>query len=156
MADVHTEIAAGTTEKRGASIIFVNQSGQVLLFLRDDNKEIPYPNCWDILGGHVEPNETPKECIVREIREEIGLELKSPKLFNVYPMDDRTEYTFWQEADFDAHAVQLNEGQRLRWFSKGELEELSSDTIAFGFRDVILEFFRERASCSPQSRRAAL
>ena len=64
----------------GASVFFLNNDNQVLLLLRDNKKNIPFPNCWDALGGHVDPGETPLECIVREMKEEIDYELESPEL----------------------------------------------------------------------------
>src|SRR5580693_10764124 len=67
--------------KTGASIIFLNDTRQVLLLLRDNNKAIPFPNCWDLPGGHVEAGETPFECIRREMREELEMELEHPRLF---------------------------------------------------------------------------
>ncbi len=35
-------------------------------------------------GGHMEKGENPEECIVREIEEELGVKLESPKLAYVY------------------------------------------------------------------------
>ena len=32
-----------------------------------------YPDCWDLIGGHVEPDETPEDALVRECREEIAV-----------------------------------------------------------------------------------
>ena len=32
--------------------------------------------CYQLIGGHKEENETLEECLVREIKEEIGIELK--------------------------------------------------------------------------------
>lgn len=58
-------------KRGGTSIIFKNSRNEVLLFLRDDKPEIPYPNLWDIPGGHFEAGETPEACIVREMIEEI-------------------------------------------------------------------------------------
>ncbi len=33
-----------------------------------------YPGVWDVIGGHLEPGETPERALVREIQEEIGVE----------------------------------------------------------------------------------
>ncbi|GMQ79629.1 MAG: hypothetical protein BMS9Abin03_055 [Thermodesulfobacteriota bacterium] len=41
-------------KRKGTSIIFVNDKKQVLLLLRDDKPGIPYPNMWDVPGGHVD------------------------------------------------------------------------------------------------------
>lgn len=57
----------------GAGIILLNHNNEVLLLLRDDKPEIPFPNMWDIPGGKVEENETPENGIRREMDEELGL-----------------------------------------------------------------------------------
>ena len=36
----------------------------------------PYSNLWDVSVGHVEPNETIKECIIREMKEEMNIDLR--------------------------------------------------------------------------------
>ncbi|MCK7516403.1 MAG: NUDIX domain-containing protein [Ignavibacteriales bacterium] len=43
----------------GAGILLLNSNNEVLLLLRDDKVDIPFPNMWDIPGGKVEDNETP-------------------------------------------------------------------------------------------------
>lgn len=143
MWDASGDFGIKLKKKKGASIIFIDDSEEVLLFLRDDDESIPYPNLWDVLGGHVERGETPKECIVREMQEEIAIGIKKPNLFNVYDMEDRLEYTYWQRADFDIDKILLSEGQHLRWFSKSEIENMTDDDIAFGFRSVLLDFFEQ-------------
>lgn len=132
----------------GTSIIFINKNNEVLLFLRDNINSIPFPNRWDILGGHLEGNETPEECIIREMYEEIEIRLKKPKLFKKYELEDRIEFTFWRKANFDINRVKLNEGQRLKWFSEKEIIEMPDDRIAFNFKEILLEFFNHLSSNS--------
>ena len=105
-------------KRAGCSLLIVNDADQILLFLRDDTPKIPYPNMWDIPGGHVEPNETPEQCIVREMKEEMGLDIPVPDLFRVTEFPDRTEYTFWRRMNLNINEIHLTEGQRLQWFSE--------------------------------------
>ncbi len=48
---------------------------RLLVTLRDDFDWIPYPDHWDFVGGLREPGETPRETLVRETREEVGLDV---------------------------------------------------------------------------------
>ena len=128
----------------GTSIFFINDADQILLFLRDNDKSIPFPNCWDALGGHVEPRETPLECISREIKEEINVNLESPSLFNVYNLSDRIECSFLQRANFDIKKIRLREGQRLKWFTEKEISAMAAEEVAYGFKPILLEFFYQK------------
>jgi len=125
-------------KRQGCSILFVNEQSQVLLFLRDDLPHIPYPNTWDVPGGHVEEGETAAQCIVREMKEEMGLDLEGFELFSTKEFSDRTEHTFWKLANLNIDAIPLQEGQRLRWFSEGEAK---ATTLAYGFNEIVEEFY---------------
>ncbi len=123
---------------RGASIIFHNNSHQVLLVLRDNIPTIPYPGLWDVPGGHIEDNETPEECIVREMQEEIEVTVEGCTLFRVYEFSDRTEYVFMKHAEFELKKIILHEGQMLRWFSRDEAGQVE---LAYGFDKVLEDYF---------------
>ena len=126
---------------RGCSILFINDHLEVLLLLRDDIPTIPYPNMWDMPGGHVEPNETPFACIVREMKEEMDLELTGYRLFARTEFFDRIEYTFWKHANLDIDRIQLSEGQCLGWFSELKIRTIR---LAYGFNRIVDQFFSER------------
>ena len=127
-------------KRKGTSIIFVNDNSQVLLFLRDDIPDIPYPNMWDIPGGHVEDGETPEQCIVREMKEEMELTLEDFQLFSVMEFTDRVEYTFWKKANLDIQNINLHEGQKLKWFTEFEAKNTK---LAYGFNEIVDDFFRK-------------
>ena len=42
---------------------------------------------WEFPGGKLEPSETPEECIVHEIREELATEVKAEKIIGVVEYD---------------------------------------------------------------------
>ena len=122
----------------GTSIIFHNSRHEVLLVLRDDKPTIICPNMWDLPGGHVESGETAAECIVREMLEEIEVNVEGCRLFKVYEFSDRTEHVYTMNAEFDVERMVLHEGQMLRWFSRKEAEETM---LAYGFNEVVSDYF---------------
>lgn len=128
-------------KRAGTSIILQNHRNQVLLFLRDNKPEIPYPNMWDVPGGHVEKGETPEETIVREMMEEIETDVSTCRRHAIYDFPDRIEYLYFMEFEADAETIPLHEGQYLRWFTE---EEIPWDDLAFGFDLVLRDFFAGR------------
>ena len=49
---------------------------KLLTILRDDFSTSPWPNMWELPGGGREGEETPFECVQREVFEELGLKLE--------------------------------------------------------------------------------
>lgn len=66
------------TPKVGTDAAIFNEDGEILLMERSDGSG------WCLPCGFVEPNETPAEGIVREVREETGLEIKVNQLVGVF------------------------------------------------------------------------
>ena len=134
--------------KRGCGVLFHNkQKSAVLLFRRDDKSGIPFPNMLDILGGGVEPAETPEEALRREMGEELldkrtqkPYVLEGHKLFLVYTdVRDCQQHIFTKEADFAIEDVLLLEGQELVWLADAGLTP--DMKLAFGFEAVVRDFF---------------
>ncbi len=133
--------------KGGAcSMIFTNSSGCVLLYLLDQKPDIPDPNKWNLIGGHIDEDESPDDCITRELLEKIEYDLLSPSLFHIFNMPNRLEFTYTCTEDFDISKMPLHEGLELRWFSEDEFLALPANQVAFGFKPVIKFFLKERRS----------
>ncbi|MCC6919100.1 MAG: (deoxy)nucleoside triphosphate pyrophosphohydrolase [Alphaproteobacteria bacterium] len=58
-----------------AACALIDVDGRVLLAQRPPGKTLA--GLWEFPGGKVEPGETPEETLVRELREEIGIETKT-------------------------------------------------------------------------------
>jgi 8-oxo-dGTP diphosphatase len=61
-----------------AACALVDADGRVLLAQRPEGKQLA--GLWEFPGGKVEPGETPEQCLVRELHEEIGIETEIPCL----------------------------------------------------------------------------
>ena len=87
---------------------------KLLTILRDDKGNIPWPNMWELPGGGREGNESPFECVAREVYEELGIYLNEDCLLwrKVYPS-------------------MLYEG-RQSVFMVGQLSQDQFDSITFG------------------------
>ncbi|MCH9634555.1 MAG: hypothetical protein S4CHLAM7_13080 [Chlamydiae bacterium] len=67
-----------------AVIALIIKNGKLLIMKRSPNKKAS-PNIWETLSGRLHPNENPYEGLLREIKEESGLEVTLEKTpFDVY------------------------------------------------------------------------
>lgn len=123
------------------AIIIENTNKEILLLLRDDKPWIAYPNCWTLVGGHVEDGETAEKAALRELQEEVGLNLS----LNLWK---RYDYEYAPEVVIDQHifvgvvasdypSMILGEGQDMRFFKPSDLKELQ---IGFEFDKILSEY----------------
>ena len=84
---------------------------------------------WNGLGGKMLPGETPEECVIREVREESGLMIQSPKLRGILTFPKFDSRYDWYAFVFTADQFQgqlnteCDEGV-LEWIEDSKLTQL--------------------------------
>jgi len=102
-----------------AQVLLFDRNGRLLIYLRDNKSDIPFPDHWDFFGGHLESEETPDRALVREVEEELGLELKDWRFFRTYGCFEgdaypNVKYIYWTRIDQAVDELTLREGQMLK------------------------------------------
>lgn len=125
--------------------ILYTKDKRVLLLQREE--DTAFAGYWTLPGGKVDAGETTDEAIRREMTEEITI---SPEVqfwkMNLRPHFRKIEgqdvivrqHFYFAMIDGLAGQVKLGEGQDLRFFT---LDELKALPVAFGFDEVITDFF---------------
>lgn len=110
-----------------ATLCYIKQDGHTLMVHRNKKAGDIHAGKWNGLGGKFEPGETPEECVIREVREESGLEIENPHLHGLvmFPGFKGADwYIFVFTADkFTGELKDSPEGD-LRWVPDEELESL--------------------------------
>lgn len=100
------------------------RGGRILLERRPDDARVT-PGVWDLPGGHVEPGETPARALVRELREELGIEVEQFRLGMVQDEDMPHVPALYRHfiylVDRWGGDVSSREGRLLRWLTLDEL-----------------------------------
>jgi 8-oxo-dGTP pyrophosphatase MutT (NUDIX family) len=122
--------------------------GKLLLLLRDNTPTIPSPNCWSLIGGGSERNETPIMTYFREAKEEANITPKNTRFLFILKGNGSKRYIFHSclsQDDFDQ--IKLgNEGQYLGFFRFAELKTIQlGKTMTFilmRYRYLLRELLR--------------
>ena len=109
------------------TLCYIEKDESYLMLHRVKKEKDINKDKWIGVGGHFEEGESPEECLLREVREETGLELTSFRLrgivtftTDIYP----TEYMFLYTADaYEGEITECNEGN-LEWVKKREVYQL--------------------------------
>ena len=105
------------------AIIYYKQ--QYLLQLRDDNPDIPYPNCWSFFGGEIGDSETPWEALQRELQEELNWYPNHGNFLykNIDSKSNCCNHIFAVPFEDNQNDLILREGQALQWFVSKEIQK---------------------------------
>ena len=114
-----------------ARIIIENDQGEILLIRRKDNDQ------WGLIAGAMEEGENIRDCIIREVKEETGLQIDSltgiglstqPEKETVrYPNGDITQYftvVFYSNQWSGELVQQTVETKEARFFALSQIPSL--------------------------------
>jgi 8-oxo-dGTP diphosphatase len=107
------------------SVAALVRDGLVLLVHRHPSRRW-YPDCWDLVGGHVETNELPHHAVTRECLEELRVHVHDPQPIPMTFSDPTLDMNAFLVTRWEGEPVNAapEEHDDLRWFRPGELADL--------------------------------
>lgn len=125
-----------------------NEKGEILMARRN---AALYPNSteyigWEFCGGGIEPGEMPEQALIREYKEELGVDIGTPKLLNARTSerDGKPLLVLFYSAPYLGGEVRLTNEQNIlehdtyQWFSRAELAVLNMGVHGNEDRDAFL------------------
>jgi 8-oxo-dGTP diphosphatase len=110
-----------------ATLCYVRRDGQTLMLHRIKKADDIHAGKWNGLGGKLEAGESPEQCVIREVREESGLEIVQPRyhgllVFADFKAEDWYVFVF-SATQFTGSLIESAEG-RLAWIRDEDLLHL--------------------------------
>lgn len=102
------------------------RDGRVLLGHRHPARRW-YPDCWDLVGGHIEAGESAEQAVIRECAEELAVRIRDPRPVPMAFTDPTIEMHAFVVSRWDGELVNAapDEHDHLSWFGPAELAGLT-------------------------------
>jgi 8-oxo-dGTP diphosphatase len=119
------------TEFSGVKAALLYQ-GKLLVYQRDDTPGLRFAGLWDFFGGGREDNETPYECIRRELQEELEIDIDKRQIVfqSIFPaMHDPSQSAYFMVVNLtDENASSFRFGSEGQQYKFVEIDEfMNSD-----------------------------
>ncbi len=135
-----------------STLCYIKRDHQYLMLHRTVKKNDVNKDKWIGVGGHFEEDESPEECLLREVKEETGYILTSYQYRGIVTFisgNGVTEYMSLFTADgFEGEPIPCNEGE-LEWVDIDKVKELNiweGDKIFFRLLEENRPFFSLKLS----------
>ncbi|WP_017590309.1 NUDIX hydrolase [Nocardiopsis ganjiahuensis] len=129
-----------------AGAVIVDDRGNAFAQRRSATRKV-FPNCWDVVGGHVEDGETMLQALAREVHEETGWTLSAvvAELYRLDwdPGDGRTrsevDYLVRVDGDLADPTLEADKHTEFMWVDETGLDLLrdSRDPGEYFIRDIV-------------------
>jgi len=122
-------------------VVIVNRDKKVLIAKRNPDK--PMPNRWEFPGGKLEENETLEECGVREIKEELELDILIDDYIGfenlTYKEQSFCLHIYTARRVDESQPLKLNEHTEFAWINMDELVKYDFAAIDLPFMQNLRE-----------------
>ena len=99
------------------TICYIEKDNQYLMLYRNKKKEDYNKGKWIGIGGKFEENETPEQCILREVKEETGLTLTTYQYRGMIHF----KFDLWEDEDMYLYTATNFEGELNKECDEGEM-----------------------------------
>ena len=105
--------------------VIQNEEGKILIAQRNLKKS--QGGLWEFPGGKIEPNETKEEAIIREIKEEMDIDIETKKFIDqkIFNYPDKDINLIAIECKQIKGDIKLNEHEDFKWVNKNELKNFN-------------------------------
>jgi 8-oxo-dGTP diphosphatase len=123
----------------GCSLVIYDENNNVLIAQRSRIKH-RFPLLWETVGGTLEGEETPEECIRREVKEELNCKINDLKLFKVYIINSDDRYVLITFTGQISGNIQPNvEIEKVEWVNEDSIHNYN---FMGNCKEKILDFYK--------------
>ena len=111
-----------------SAVALIDWQGKVLISLRPEKKILS--NYWEFPGGKIKSNEMPEDAIIREVKEELSIDIDKQSLkifnFNTYSYEKYQVIIFFYTCRSWKGNPKSNENQKILWVEINKLQNYKS------------------------------
>jgi len=106
-----------------AIMVAVHRDDKILL-ARSHNQP---PDFFSVLAGFLEPGESMEECVKREVKEEVNINIKNIKYFGSQPYSPSNSIMIAFTAEYDSGEIEIDKSEidTAGWFTKDNIPEIT-------------------------------
>lgn len=127
----------GAFTNRGISVDMIITRGDEILLAKRGAE--PFKGFWGIFGGFIEWDETPEDAVIRETKEEAGVEVTSMKLLGVYgdpKRHPRQVITLVYKVEITGEPEAGDDAEEVKWVNKDAIP----DDLGFDHNQILKDY----------------
>ena len=128
--------------REGVVVLLIDDQNRIAMQLRDNKPNLPAANQWGLFGGLSEAGEQPQAVLLREIQEELGVDLEPSKIVllrkHYIQAQNLTTWVFQYRVTDELEQADLREGQAWDFIAA---DDSRVDNIGLHHREIALDYW---------------